>query len=220
VALGDLLRRIPELRGLIHECLGEPALSFHVVSSSKNLERDMAKLNADFLLRSNAAPAKEDGDGEVATHLTFATGFGGGEGVTPEYLSSLGFPIADFHFERDIQYEREEITGTFKHPARQDWSESIGLYQSDIGSSLIAPIWGKRPDIFLIHFMTLYALSIVLRYLPSLWYKIEHGELDHVRTMLEHYVTVVDTVMPKLAIERIIGKELLLVSPGAFNAPI
>ena len=114
----------------------------------------------------------------------------------------------------------EEIVGAFKHFAKDRWDEAIGLYDLDVGSSLIAPLWDRKPDAFLIHFMTLYALSIVVRYLPSLWYKIEHGELDHVRALLEHYVTVVDSVLPKLAIARITGRDVVLVSPGAFNAPI
>jgi hypothetical protein len=218
VALSDLLRRIPELRSLIHECLGEPALSFHVVSSGKNIEREVAKLGPDFLTRQSVPPHSEEE--EVVTFLTFATGYGGGEGVTPEYLSGLGFPIADFHREPEIMSGNEEIVGAFKHLAKDRWDEAIGLYESDVGSSLIAPLWHRKADMFLIHFMTLYALSIVVRYLPSLWYKIEHGELDHVRALLEHYVTVVDSVLPKLAIARITGRSLALVSPGAFNAPI
>jgi hypothetical protein len=220
VALGDLLRRIPELRTLIHECLGVSALSFHVVGSSKNIEREAAKFNANFLSKSRAALPEQNEEDEIATYLTFATGFGGGEGVTPEYLSDLGFPITDFHFEFDAISGRDEIIGTYIHKAEQDWMEGIGLHQSEVGSSLIAPMWGQRSDIFLIHFMALYAMSIVVRYLPSLWYRIEHGGLDNLRSLLEYYVTVVDVVVPKLAIERIIGKELLLVSPGAFNAPI
>lgn len=168
--------------------------------------------------RQSAAPRDEDE--EVVTYLTFATAYGGGEGITPEYLSGLGFPIAEFHFEPEVMSGNEEIVGAYKHLAKDNWEGAIGLYQSDVGSSLIAPLWNRKPDMFLIHFMTLYALSIVVRYLPSLWYKIEHGELDHVRALLEHYATVVDAVLPQLAIARITGRDVALVSPGAMNAPI
>jgi hypothetical protein len=209
---------------LIYECLNEPALSFHVVSSGKNIELEAARAAAEFRngfqSGSDVTPRVEDGTAEAVTYLTFATGFGGGEGVTPEYLSSLGFPIANFRSEIEPLAGKEEIIGTYKHPSHEQWHESINLYRSDVGSSLIAPLWGREPDIFLLHFMALYALSIVVRYLPSLWYKIEHGELDHVRALLEHYVTVVDSVVPKLATERIIGKDLAVVNPGSFSAPL
>jgi hypothetical protein len=33
------------------------------------------------------------GASEATTYVTFATGFGGGEGITAEYLSELGLPI-------------------------------------------------------------------------------------------------------------------------------
>jgi hypothetical protein len=169
---------------------------------------------------SGGAAKRGPDNGEVTTYLTFATGYGGGEGITPEYLSGLDFPISDFCLEFDPVFEKEQITGTYKHPAADQWYDSIGLYHSDVGSSLIAPMWGRKSNIFLIHFMTLYALSIVVRYLPSFWYKIEHGELDHVRALLEQYVTVVDAVLPKLSIERITGRHIAVVNPGSLNAPL
>ena len=224
VSLSQLLRRVPELRTSVYECLNEPALSFHVVSSSKNLQFEAEQASANLF---KGVPSEGDGAskvgsdiGDITTYLTFATGYGGGEGGTPEYLSGLSFPISDFCVEFDSIFDKEQITGTYKHSAGQQWFDSIGLYHSDVGSSLIAPMWGKKPNIFLIHFMTLYALSIVVRYLPSFWYKIEHGELDHVRALLEQYVTIVDTAVPKLAIERITGRRIAVVNPGSLNAPL
>ena len=51
--------------------------------------------------------------------------------------------------------------------------------------------------------MILYALSIVVRYLPSLWHDIEDGDLDNIRALIEHYLVIVDNVLPRLAVERI-----------------
>lgn len=67
--------------------------------------------------------------------------------------------------------------------------------------------------------MTLYALSIVVRYLPLLWHEIEDGGLDHIRALIEHYISVFDNVLPKLAIERITGRRLIAVMPGSLEGP-
>jgi hypothetical protein len=73
--------------------------------------------------------------------------------------------------------------------------------------------------VFLLHFVILYALSIVVRYLPSLWYEIDHGPLDHIRALLEEYIVVTDRVLPRLAIERITGINLRLLHPGSLMGP-
>jgi hypothetical protein len=66
----------------------------------------------------------------------------------------------------------------------------------------------------------LYAFSIVVRYLPETWHSIEHGSLDNVRALLEHYLVIVDNVLPHLAVERLTQKRLLVVHPGSMNAPV
>ncbi len=37
------------------------------------------------------------------------------------------------------------------------------------------------------HDVTLYALSIVVRYLPSLWHEIEYGSLNHIGALMEFF---------------------------------
>ena len=158
--------------------------------------------------------------GTRVTYLTFATGFGGGEGVTPAYLASIGFPIREIRSELDASTGDTELVGRFEHSAYDQWYDKLPLYRSNMGTSLIAPLWGSVSDVFVIHFIILYTLSIIVRYLPSVWYQIEHGSLDHVRALLEHYITIVDTVIPKCGIERITGNELNLIYPGSLRSPI
>jgi hypothetical protein len=65
----------------------------------------------------------------------------------------------------------------------------------------------------------LYALSIVVRYLPSLWYEIDHGSLDHIKALLEEYIVITDRVLPRLAIERIAGINLRVLPPDSLMGP-
>ena len=101
------------------------------------------------------------------------------------------------------------------------WHEAVELYKSGYsGTTYIVPFWGTVRDPFVIHFIILYALSIIVRYLPSLWHEIEDGDLDHVRALIEHYLNIVDNVLPLLAVERITGRRLLIASPGSLAAPV
>jgi hypothetical protein len=68
--------------------------------------------------------------------------------------------------------------------------------------------------------MTLYALNIVVRYLPLLWHEIEDGALDHIRALIEQYLVIVDNVPPQIAISRITGRRLITVQPGSPQGPL
>jgi len=105
------------------------------------------------------------------------------------------------------------------HPKNKYWHQCVDLYKSGYsGTSIVVPFWGLR-DPFIIHFIILYALSIVVRYLPSLWHDIEDGELNHMRALIEQYLAIVDNVLPRLAVEMITGKKLVVVHPGSLMAP-
>jgi hypothetical protein len=76
--------------------------------------------------------------------------------------------------------------GDLKHPKEKLWWQCLDIYKSGYcGTSIIVPLWGQITDPFVIHFMTLYALSIVVRYLPLLWHEIEDGSLDHIRALID-----------------------------------
>ena len=222
LTLTDLLRRVPELRSAIYPCLSAPALSFHIDHSSKNMslraERATEKMQATGQFAApNWGPDPSEGP-TTETYLTFATGFGGGEGVTAEYLNSLDLPIKEIHAEHDSLSERAELIGVYAHPSSEYWWKSLPLYNGVNGTSLMVPFWGLS-DVFLLHFVILYALSIVVRYLPSLWFEIDHGSLDHIKALLEEYMVITDRVLPRLAIERIAGVKLRVVAPGSLFGP-
>ena len=222
VTLRDLLRRVPELRSAVYECLSAPALSFHIAESSKNMSM-RAERSAEETLRTGQYVALKWGpdpsEGPInQTYLTFATGFGGGEGLTTDYLNRLGLPITDFKEEYDSITGQTELIGLHTHPSNEFWWKNLALYHGVNGNSIIAPFWGLN-DIFLLHFVILYALSIVVRYLPSVWFEVEHGSLDHMKALLEEYMVVTDRVLPQLAIERIAGIKLQVVQPGSLMAP-
>lgn len=213
ISLTDLLRRVPELQPTINECLEVPPLSFHIAHSVKNM-------------REHAQQGRDHGmipSGPASNRLknTYVVVYPHGHGVTEEYLNSLPLPIKDIQEEFDKTLGETYFVGTLTHPTAGYWWQYLKTYKSGYcGTSIIVPFWSDIEDPFIIHFMILYALSIVVRYLPSLWHEIEDGELDHIRTLIEQCLMIADNVLPRIAVERITGVRLFVDQPGSMGAPV
>ena len=142
-----------------------------------------------------------------------------GQTYTKEYLDGLDLPLKNIQEEIDPPTKTLNFVGEFAHPGEDYWWKYLETYKSGYcGTSLIVPFWDTANP-FNIHFVILYALSIVVRYLPSLWHEIEDGKLNHIRALIEHYLVVVDNVLPQLVLERITGDRLAVHHPGTLSAP-
>jgi hypothetical protein len=213
LSLTDLFRRVPELQGVIEEYLGVRPLSLHVGYASRN--QQIRPQQSPGSVVPNLAPPDSLGE---TTHIAI---YPKGSSLTKEYLRSLNLPIQNIGVEYDSLTKYTYFTGSFTHPVGDYWWQHLKLYKSGYsGTSFIVPFWSGISDPFILHFIILYAMSIVVRYLPSLWHDIQDGELDHVRALLEHYLVIVDNVIPRLAVERITGIPLRVDSPGSLNAPV
>jgi hypothetical protein len=140
--------------------------------------------------------------------------------LTKAYLDSLDLPFQNIRLEEDDKIAKYPyIIGDVVHPKGKYWWEVIQLYKSGYsGTSFVVPMWGTS-DPIVIHLCILYALSIIVRYLPSLWHDIEDGAFNHMRALIEHYLAIVDNVLPKLAIEVITGRKLRVDQPGSLHGP-
>jgi hypothetical protein len=217
VSLADVFRRIPELQPLIEECLGGSPLSFHVGHASKNFEVRSARTRQ-HIEKTGAFTLAAPPDGP--TTITYAAIYPHSSIVTKEYLDTLGLPFRNIHEEADRHSGLQYFVGELEHPSADLWWNHFKTYKSGYcGTSIIVPLWGIIDDPFIMHFLALYALSIVVRYLPSRWHEIEDGPLDHIRALIEHYLAIVDAVLPRLSVERITNAKLRVVSPEGMNAP-
>lgn len=203
ISLSDLLRRVPELQGVINEYLGMEPLSFHFGHAQRNMT-DRSEKND---------PQKG--------HYTFAAIYPHGANVDIEDFSTYDFEIQELEWESSKNTNEEcYLVGKVYHPKDNLWWNSVESYKSDYcGTSVVVPYWGMK-DLFVLHLAILYAFSIVVRYLPEIWHEIEHGQLDYIRALLEHYLVIVDNVLPRIAVERLTKTNLQVAQPGGMNAPI
>lgn len=216
LTLADLLRRVPELQSVTQEYLGTYPLSFHLSKQHiSELDRQLDGLGASTLGSLHDARLLTPGLTTTSAIAICPVGYE----ITAEQANDLGLPIKDF---RDTKDDISDVTlpvGTLEHPATEHWYHGLDLHKSGYcGSSIMAPYWGIH-DIFTLHFIILYAFSIVTRYLPSLWHEIEDGELDHLRSLLEHYLVIVDNVLPKIALERLTGDSVYAIQSGSIFGP-
>jgi hypothetical protein len=217
-SLTDLFRRIPELQLLIEETFGTQPLSFRVAHAHQNMFEQVERQRKHMMTTGQMAFDPPVTGPDVVTYVGI---YPHGQKLTPEYLNSFGLPIKNIRPANDSTSKWPYFIGDLKHPKEKYWYQCLDTYKSGYcGTSIIVPLWGTITDAFLIHFMTLYALSIVVRYLPQLWHEIEDGNLDHIRALIEHYLVIVDNVLPQIAVQRITGRRLIAVQPGSLHGPL
>ena len=59
-------------------------------------------------------------------------------------------------------------------------------------SMVLAPLFGRTDDWEVFAVMILYALSIIVRYMPNLWIRILHGDLDNYKAVFYQFSRVAE----------------------------
>ena len=103
------------------------------------------------------------------------------------------------------------------HPGKQFWWEALRLHHSPFErTALIRPIFGTVDEYRAICVALLYGLSIVVRYRPSIWRRVQEGNLDHMRVLIEAFLAVVERVLPVQFLEKITAQRVFAKQPGSF----
>lgn len=62
----------------------------------------------------------------------------------------------------------------------------------------------------------LYALSIVVRYRPGMWRRVQEGDLDHLRVLIEAFLVIAERMLPEQFLESVSGQRVYAKQPGSF----
>ncbi len=84
-----------------------------------------------------------------------------------------------------------------------------------IDHALIVPAFESMNQYRAISLAVLYALSIIVRYRPSLWRRVQEGDLDYMRVLIEAYLDVVERVLPEHYLGEITGQTVIAKQPGS-----
>jgi hypothetical protein len=95
--------------------------------------------------------------------------------------------------------------------------DALTLHHSPFNrAALLLPVFGSIEAYRAICIALLYALSIVVRYRPGLWRRVQEGDLDHMRVMIEAFLAVVERILPEQFLERITAQRIFAKQPGSF----
>lgn len=103
------------------------------------------------------------------------------------------------------------------HPGKQFWWEVLPIHHSPFKrDSLILPIFESVGYYRAICFVLLYALSIVVRYRPSVWRQAQEGERDYLRVLTEAFLAVVERMLPDQFLSSITDSRVSARQPSGF----
>lgn len=99
---------------------------------------------------------------------------------------------------------------------KERWWDALSLHHSPFErTALIMPLFGEVGQYRAICIALLYALSIVVRYRPSVWRRVQEGDLDHLRVLTEAFLAVVERVLPEQFLEQVTGQRIFAKQPGS-----
>ena len=91
----------------------------------------------------------------------------------------------------------------------------IPIHSSGDKKYIFQPPIGVVTDILAVHMMTMYALSIIVRYKPSTWRSIVEGKNDAFFPLIQAYYRAHNRIVPQIALGRITDRHINILSPGA-----
>ena len=102
------------------------------------------------------------------------------------------------------------------HAGFEYWHEALPIHHSPFlnRASIILPIFGSIGEYRVIGFTILYALSILVRYMPSLWRRIEGGDADEHLAVVQATLDVLERVLPEEFLESILRERVHVRQPG------
>ncbi|MDA3810127.1 MAG: hypothetical protein PF518_07295 [Spirochaetaceae bacterium] len=220
VSLADLFRRIPELQGVIEEYIGQCPLvldigydSIREHAKTESRREKYAKDTGTFQFQ-----APPETDPVITTNVAI---YPVSEKMDVKFLEGLTTPFTNFIESRDELNDQDFISCDFVHPNQGLWWNSIKTYKSSYSpTSLIIPLFDKISDPIIINYALMYTLSIIVRYLPDVWYEMTAGKMNNIGNLVDYYISVFDHTVPHLILERITGKVLHISSPGSLEAPV
>lgn len=143
--------------------------------------------------------------------------------ITQEKIEIAGWPIAEIQplleKEREVDDSRGQLFRVrVDHEGLEYWWEALPTHSSPYNhrTTLLLPTMGRMQDYRVISVVTLYALSIIVRYMPSIWRRIEGGEDDQFLALVSAALSVWERILPEQFLESIADEQVHTALPGSW----
>ena len=202
-ALRDLFASMPEIDDLLAEVFGGPP-GWVAVAYDQEANARRPVLNATARKANSTYGLFLDRSGKVSV----------------ESLRSAGWPLAEIRQEHDDEGRGTVFRARVDHAGHDLWWTVLPTYSSPFGNSpaLLFPTVGGLREYRTIAAVTLYALSIMARYMPSAWRRIEGGDEDQYLALVQASLGVWERLLPEHFLQSIAGETVRTVQPGSWLA--
>ena len=202
-SLRDLFSSMPEIDDLFAEVFGGPPSWISVIFDNE-ANRRIPSLNATAKKADSSYALFIDRSGEVSA----------------EKLRDAGWPLAEIQRANDHKGAGVAFRARVDHAGWDYWWRVLPIHKSPFGkhSTLLFPTVGGHREYRTIAAVTLYALSIMARYMPSAWRRVEGGDEDQYLALVKAALAVWERVLPEQFLETIAGETVHTAQPGSFFA--
>ena len=203
-SLRDLFASMPETDDLFAEVFGGPPGWVSVAYDDEGNARGATALNATPRKASSTYGLFLDRSGEVSI----------------DSLKNSGWPLAEILRVNDHDGTGLAFRARVDHAGHDIWWTALPTHSSPFrtGATLLFPTLGGLREYRTIAAVTLYALSIMARYLPSAWRRVEGGDEDQYLALVQASLTVWERLLPEHFLESIAGETVHTAQPGTLLA--
>ena len=141
-------------------------------------------------------------------------------GLMPvDSLRDAGWPLAEITQVTDHEQQGIVYRARVDHLGHEFWWGALPIYSSPFltGNALILPALGGLREYRTIAAANLFALSIIARYMPSTWQRLEGGDEDQYLALVKATLGVWERVLPEQFLVSIAGERVYTRQPGSLG---
>lgn len=138
--------------------------------------------------------------------------------ISQASILAQNWPFAELT-EVESETDQSRYRVRIDHPGLQYWHEALLLHKSPYlqSSALVMPVIGGVNDYRAVALAILYALSILVRYMPGSWRRVEGGDWDQHLSVMRATLDVFERLLPQEFLESITNERILTSLPGSLT---
>ena len=138
--------------------------------------------------------------------------------ISQERIQAANWPIAEVALGQ-TKYPGKAFRARVDHADHEFWHGALPLHNSAFlpSHTLIMPVLSGASEYRSLALVILYALSIIVRYMPSIWRRIEGGDWDQYLVVIKTTIGIFERVLPEEFLETIIGERVHARQPGSWT---
>lgn len=138
--------------------------------------------------------------------------------ISADRLEVAGWPLAEIQLSESHQGPGKTYRARVDHAGHEVWWDVLPTHSSPFShrTTMLFPSVGGMREYRTISTATLYALSIMARYMPSAWRRIEGGDEDKYLALVKAALAVWERVLPEQFLASIAGEIIVATQPDSW----